>query len=58
MATLNPVGFCIEQTRDVLVFGVIPNWPALGVYAAIGFLVMWFGFVWFQRTRRGFADVL
>ena len=29
-----------------------------GKYTIIASLISWFGFVWFQKTRKGFADVL
>jgi lipopolysaccharide transport system permease protein len=28
------------------------------LYSAASFAVAWLGFWWFQRTRRGFADVV
>ncbi len=55
---MNPLTFFIEQMRDVLIWGVPPSWPNLGYSLLIGILVAWFGFVWFQKTRKGFADVL
>ncbi len=58
LTDVNPIAFSIEQTRDVLIFGNRPNWRLLAEYTAAGFLVMWLGFAWFQKTRRGFADVL
>ena len=58
LATMSPIAFTIEQTRDVLVFGRIPQWSTLATYLLIAFVVMWLGFAWFQKTRRGFADVL
>lgn len=58
LSQVNPVAFSIEQTREVLVFGRMPDWSQLAVYLAVGCVVMWLGFVWFQKTRRGFADVL
>jgi len=54
----NPATFIIEQARVVLVWGHMPNWTGLGLYTLISLLVAWIGFWWFQRTRRGFADVL
>jgi lipopolysaccharide transport system permease protein len=30
----------------------------LGLYALASVIVGWLGFAWFQKTRRGFADVL
>lgn len=54
----NPLTFIIEQSRDVLVWGRLPDWPLLGIYTLAGLTVAWLGFVWFQKTRRGFADVI
>lgn len=55
---INPLTYPIEQTRAVIIFGEVPNWLGLGVYTIISFLICLIGFWWFQRTRRGFADVL
>lgn len=55
---LNPLTFMIEQSRAVMVFGKLPNWPALGIYTIASLAVAWAGFWWFQKTRKGFADVL
>lgn len=55
---LNPLTFIIEQARDVLMWGKMPNWNGLGLAFLISLLVAWLGFVVFQRTRQGFADVL
>lgn len=54
----NPLTFIIEQARDVLVWGKLPDWPMLGLYTLVAVIVSWLGFVAFQKTRRGFADVL
>jgi lipopolysaccharide transport system permease protein len=54
----NPLTFIIEQARDVLVWGRQPNWIGLVIYTAVASLVAWGGFAWFQKTRKGFADVL
>jgi len=55
---LNPLTFIIEQAREVLIWGRMPNWLGLGIYTFIAVLVAWAGFAWFQKTRKGFADVL
>ena len=55
---VNPLTFIIEQSRQVLIWGHAPNWIGLLIYMLIASLVMWIGFVWFQKTRKGFADVL
>lgn len=55
---LNPLAYLIEQSRDVVLWGRMPNWNAWLGTLALGLLVCWCGFVWFQKTRKGFADVL
>lgn len=55
---LNPLSFPIEQARDVMLWGHAPHWSWLAFYGVACFLVMWLGFAWFQKTRRGFADVI
>lgn len=55
---LNPLTFMIEQTRQVLVWGNPPSWGGLLIYSICAGLIAWLGFVWFQKTRGGFADVL
>ena len=42
----NPLTFIIEQAREVLIWGRLPDWTGLGTYPR------------FQKTRKGFADVL
>jgi lipopolysaccharide transport system permease protein len=54
----NPLTFIIEQTREVLIWGQYPNWLGLGIYTFIALVVAWTGYAWFQKTRKGFADVL
>ncbi len=55
---LNPLTFIIEQSRNVLIWGRLPDWMGLSLFLVISLFVAWLGFVWFQKTRKGFADVL
>ncbi|MBP9872314.1 MAG: ABC transporter permease [Nitrosomonas sp.] len=55
---LNPLTFIIEQTRTVILYGQSPNWIGLAAYYVIALLIAWAGMVWFEKTRKGFADVL
>jgi len=55
---MNPLTFIIEQTRELLIWGHLPDWKGLAIYFLIAIAINWFGFVWFQKTRKGFADVL
>jgi lipopolysaccharide transport system permease protein len=54
----NPLTFIIEQAREVLIWGRVPNWTGLGIYTAVAVVTTWAGYAWFQKTRKGFADVL
>jgi len=55
---LNPMTPVIEQARDVLFWGVVPDLSFLALYFLCSVLVACLGFAWFQKTRKGFADVL
>lgn len=58
LVMLNPLTLIIEQSRKVLIFGDCPDWINLGIYSLVSVFVAWAGFWWFQKTRKGFADVL
>ncbi|MBB5445174.1 MULTISPECIES: ABC transporter permease [unclassified Paraburkholderia] len=55
---LNPLTLIIEQARAVLLFGQLPDWSALAIYGATALVIAWLGYAWFQKTRKGFADVI
>lgn len=55
---LNPLTPAIEQARDVMFWGRGPDWGMFAVYLAGALLVAFLGFAWFQKTRKGFADVI
>ncbi len=55
---LNPLVFPIDEIRKVLIFGMGPNWPGLALYALVSLAVAILGYAFFQKTRKGFADVL
>jgi lipopolysaccharide transport system permease protein len=55
---LNPITFVIEQFRSVVLWGEMPDWSGLAIYTAVALIFCWGSLVWFQRSRRGFADVL
>ncbi len=54
----NPLTFVIEEGRKTLIYGMVPDLAGWCVAVAIGLVVAWAGFAWFQKSRRGFADVL
>lgn len=55
---LNPLTFIIEQARTVLIWGGMPNFIGLFLYSLGALVIAWMGFAFFQKTRKGFADVL
>ena len=54
----NPLVPIITESRKVLIFGSLPDWSWLGVALLMGLVIAFAGFWWFQKTRKGFADVL
>lgn len=54
----NPLAQEIEMMRSALILGKAPSWSMLFLYFVITSLVAFLGFTWFQKTRKGFADVL
>src|SRR5690349_4343092 len=55
---LNPLVLIITESRKVLVFGSLPDWNWLGIAFLMSLVIAFAGFWWFQKTRKGFADVL
>lgn len=55
---LNPLTFIIEQSRNVIIWGKMPDFIGLALYSIAALCLMWLCFFWFQKTRKGFADVL
>ena len=55
---LNPLTAIIEELRRVALAGVPPRWDVLAGYSVVGLGMAWAGFALFQKTRRGFPDVL
>ncbi|WP_011296903.1 ABC transporter permease [Cupriavidus necator] len=55
---LNPITFIVEQVRNAAIWGASIDWMGWVLYLVIAYCVAWLGLVWFQKTRKGFADVL
>jgi lipopolysaccharide transport system permease protein len=55
---LNPLTPTIEAVRDVLMWGRAPDFQVLAVHLVLAGSFSWLGFAWFQKTRKGFADVI
>lgn len=55
---LNPLTYIVENMRNILIYGKGLSLCWYVLLTASSVLFAWLGFVWFQKTRRGFADVL
>lgn len=55
---INPLSTIVEQTRNVFLFGKMPEfWPCFWIFIISG-VVFQLGLAWFMKTKKGFADVL
>lgn len=55
---LNPITFVIEEARAALIHQQSLDWKLWLPYTGICCLVMMIGYVFFQKTRSGFSDVI
>lgn len=54
----NPLTPTIEMVRGVMLWGQAPSAGQMAYTTVVGLVAAYLGFRWFQKTRRGFADVL
>ena len=54
----NPLGYVVEDVRRIILWGYQPNWSWLGFGLLLGIVSALIGYLWFQKTRSGFADVV
>lgn len=55
---LNPLTYIVEETRNVMIWGRPITWESWALWTTVSGTVVWLGFAWFQKTRKGFSDVL
>lgn len=55
---INPLAHAIEGIRGVLYWGTTPSIIFYSAFFVCSLVCAWIGFIWFQKTRKGFADVL
>lgn len=55
---INPLTFIIENFRNAVIWGTFTDWTGLVITMIGSLLTLQFGFIWFIKTRKGFADVL
>jgi lipopolysaccharide transport system permease protein len=55
---LNPLTYVIEDTRKVLIFNTSPQWGWWFGNLVFSMFIAVIGYAWFQKTRKGFSDVI
>jgi lipopolysaccharide transport system permease protein len=55
---LNPFTPLVRNYRRLFLDGVSPDWLGLAYFSVLAILVFIFGYWWFARTRKSFADVI
>ncbi len=55
---LNPLTYVIEMMRGALLHGHAPDWHIFALATSVSAIFAWAGYAWFQKTRKGFADIL
>lgn len=54
----NPMAPLIRSYRQILLEGQPPDWRGFVVTVVFGLVCFGFGYWWFERTKKAFADVL
>lgn len=54
----NPISYVVEDMRRIIIWGQMPDWNWMITGLLLGSLTAIIGYAWFQKTRKGFADVL
>ena len=54
----NPFTPLVRSYRRILLEGAMPDWTGLAYFSLFALLLFVFGYWWFARTRKNFADVI
>ena len=55
---INPFTSLVRSYRRVFLDGLAPDWRGLLYFSVVALLIFVFGYWWFARTRKNFADVI
>lgn len=55
---LNPLTYVVEEARNVMIWDASIDWSSWFFWTIFSAFIAWLGFAWFQKTRKGFSDVL
>lgn len=56
--SLNPLAVLIDDSRKVLIWGVFPEFLPLAILTVLGLLLVLLGFLFFEKSKPAFADVM
>ena len=54
----NPFTALVRSYRRIFLEGAAPDWSGLAYFTAFAVVIFIFGYWWFARTRKSFADVV
>ena len=54
----NPFTPLIRSYRNIMLEGTAPDWRGLAYFTGFALIVFIFGYWWFAKTRKNFADVI
>ena len=54
----NPFTALVRSYRRIFLEGLAPDWPSLAYFTGVALLLFVFGYWWFAKSRRNFADVI
>jgi lipopolysaccharide transport system permease protein len=55
---LNPFTPLVRSYRRIMLEGAAPDWSGLAYFTLFATIIFIFGYWWFARTRKNFADVI
>ena len=58
LVNLNPFTALVRNYRRILLDGSLPDWRGLAYFTGFAIISFVFGYWWFARTRKNFADVI
>lgn len=55
---INPLALFVEDARRVVLWGLFPDWSWFFFGLALSVAAFMFGFLWFMKSKKAFADVI
>lgn len=55
---INPLSGILENSRNVLIWDRLPDWGGWIIQLLISMIIFVIGYMWFMKTKPGFADVI